>query len=85
MEIKNPLLMVPWILQDHEGAQVLLTTYLSSTKEKHLFTFRKVGLVSQCMFKERGSQMREEYYRDLNTTLSEAYDTFVKFMLYNLE
>jgi hypothetical protein len=31
------------------------TTYLSSTKEKHLFTFRKVGLLCQRMLKERGS------------------------------
>lgn len=55
------------------------TTYLPSTKEKPLFTFRQVGMICERMLKEREIQIREEYDRVLNNKLSEQYDAFVKF------
>lgn len=48
-------------------------------QDKHLFTFRQVGMICERLLKEREDSLRELYDQVLTTKLSEQYDTFVKF------
>ncbi|KAL8170092.1 UNVERIFIED_CONTAM: Akirin-2 [Gekko kuhli] len=48
-------------------------------KEQPLFTLRQVGMICECLLKEREEKIREEYEEILTTKLAEQYDAFVKF------
>lgn len=54
-------------------------SHQSSKPDKHLFTFRQVGMICERLLKEREETLRELYDEVLNTKLAEQYDTFVKF------
>ncbi|XP_054845192.1 akirin-2-like [Eublepharis macularius] len=48
-------------------------------KEQPLFTLRNIGMICECLLKEREEKIREKYEEILTTKLAEQYDTFVKF------
>lgn len=48
-------------------------------QDKHLFTFRQVGMICERLLKDREDILRELYDEVLNAKLAEQYDIFVKF------
>jgi len=51
----------------------------NTKQDKHLFTFRQVGMICERLLKDREDSLRELYDEILNAKLAEQYDTFVKF------
>lgn len=55
------------------------SSHHQTKQDKHLFTFRQVGMICERLLKDREDSLRELYDEVLNAKLAEQYDTFVKF------
>jgi len=57
-------------------AQLLQNQQAPQGKEKHLFTFRQVGLICERLLREREDSLREVYDQVLNNKLAEQVSSY---------